>query len=176
LNDPSLRIRSFIISSDSLSICYSKEVEEYLPQSFIGVDRNLTNVTTGNVECVVQYSVSKLVDIAENTGSIVRSFRRNDVRIRKKIYAKYGRRRKDRTHQLLHKSPKIVVRHAKEKKAAIVFEDISYIRQLYLGGNGQGRSQRARMNSWLFHEPERQFAYKAALEGISCNSTIWKRN
>lgn len=123
-------------------------------------------MTTGNVECVVQYNVSKLVDIAENTRSIVRSFRRNDVRIRKKIYAKYGRRRKDRTHQLLHKLSKTVVGHAKEKKAAIVFEDISCIRQLYLRGNGQGRSHRAKMNLWPFHELERQIAYKAAWEGI----------
>lgn len=31
LSDPSLRIRSFVVSSDSLSICYSKEVRNICP-------------------------------------------------------------------------------------------------------------------------------------------------
>lgn len=51
-----------------------------------GTDRNLHNLTVGNYEKVVQYHLSEAVEIAENTRSIVvvRSFKRNDVRIRKK--------------------------------------------------------------------------------------------
>ena len=60
----------------------------------MGIDRNLRNVTVGNAEQVTYYDVSKVVEIAENTRSIVRSFKRNDVRIRREIAAKYGRRRR----------------------------------------------------------------------------------
>jgi putative transposase len=67
---------------------------------------------------------------------------------------------------LLHKLSKAIVKHGKEQKAAIVFEDISHIRGLYLRGNHQGRDNRAKMNSWPYFELERQVKYKAAWEGV----------
>jgi len=111
------------------------------------VDRNLCNLTVGNLENVVQYDISKAVDIAENTRSIIKSFKRNDIRVRRKLYSKYGIRRKNRIAQLLHHVSKTVVQKAKQEKTAIAFEDIKRIRQLYRRGNCQGRAYRGRMNS-----------------------------
>src|SRR3989442_1556051 len=44
-----------------------------------GLDRNLRNVTYGNEGRVIQYDLSKAVQIAETTREIVGSFRRGDA-------------------------------------------------------------------------------------------------
>jgi IS605 OrfB family transposase len=51
-------------------------------------------------------------------------------------------------------------------KAAIAFEDITYIRRLYRRGSGQGRNYRSTLNCWLFGEIKRLITYKAAWEGV----------
>jgi putative transposase len=165
-SDPTIRIRSFLITPTRVSICFAKEIEQYEPRIAIGIDRNLANLTVGNNQDVTQYNVEKLVQIAENSRSVTRALRRNDVRIRKQLSLKHDQRRKNRVHQLLHKLSKAIVKHAKEQKATIVFEDIRHIRGLYLRGNYQSRNYRAKMNSWPYYELERQVKYKAVWEGI----------
>ena len=132
----------------------------------IGIDRNLRNLTAGNDERVTHYDMSRVVDIADNTRSIVRSFKRDDVRIRKRLSSKYGRRRSERTKRLLHSVTKQIVSEAKANKQAIVFEDIKGIRGLYRRGNRQGSDSIGRMNSWPFHEVKRQVEYKADWQGV----------
>jgi putative transposase len=132
----------------------------------VGIDRNLRNLTVGNEEKVTYYDMTKVVEIADNTKSIVRSFKRNDVRIRQSISSKYGRRRSERTKQIIHGVTKQIVQKAKSNKQAIVFEEIRGIRNLYRRGNGKGKSFRGRMNPWPFHEVKRQVEYKAAWEGV----------
>ena len=166
LSNSSLQVRSFTLTANSLSICISKEVSEIECTSIEGVDRNLCNLTVANGSKVVQYDLSKAVDIVENTRSIARSFKRNDVRIRRKLYRKYGMRRKQRVSQLLHRLTKAIVQHAKQSKAAIAFEDIRHIRRLYQKGNYQGRNYRSRLNGWSFAEVKRQIGYKAQWEGV----------
>jgi putative transposase len=102
----------------------------------------------------------------ENTRAIMRSFKRNDFRIRKKLYAKYGKLRKNRVSQLLHHVSKHIVQQAKEDKAAIAFEDIRLIRRLYQQGNYQSRPYRAKLNGWSFSEIRRLIEYKAAWDGV----------
>jgi putative transposase len=166
LSDPSVKVRSFTLTASTISICYSKEVAEIESTTTVGVDRNLANVTVGNSEQVVMYNLSKTVDVAENSRSVMRAFRRNDARIRRRLSQKNGRRKRSRVNQLLHKVSKAVVKQAKEQKAAIVFEDIRGIRQLYLRGNGQRRENRFKFNSWPFYELKRQITYKATWEGV----------
>jgi IS605 OrfB family transposase len=120
--------------------------------SIEGIDRNPYNVTIGNCQKVRQYDLSKALQIVENSHSIMRSLKRNDVRIRKKLYSKYGQRRKNRTDQLLHHVSKHIARKAKEKRSVIVFENIIHIRRLYQRGNYQSRAYRSRMNSWSFRD------------------------
>ncbi|MCI0561846.1 MAG: transposase [Nitrososphaera sp.] len=167
LSDENLQIRSFTLAADNtLSICYSKEVIQIECAGTEGIDRNLRNLTVGNFREVVQYDLSKTVDIAENTRSIMKSFRRNDVRTRRKLYRKYGMRRKRRVNQMLHMLTKAIVQHAKQNKSSIAFEDIRHIRRLYKKGNYQGRSYRGRLNGWSFAEVKRQIEYKSAWEGL----------
>lgn len=169
-SDPLLKVRSITLtaaSNSTVSICISKEVSAEIECASIeGVDRNLRNLTVGNTKKVVQYDLCKAIDVAENTRSIVMSFKRNDVRIRKRLTAKYGRRRKNRIQQILHRLSKTVVVRARESKTALAFEDIRRIRQLYQRGNGQSRDYRARLNGWSFSEIKRLITYKAAWEGV----------
>ncbi len=166
VTQPGITVRSFTVTESSLSLCISKAVEEIQVSDAIGIDRNLGNVTVGNEEKATYYDVSKAVSIAENTRSIIRSFKRNDVRIRSRLAIKYGRRRQERIRQILNRVSKQIVEEAKRNRDAIIFEEIRGIRKLYRKGNGQGTSYRGRMNSWPFHELKRQVEYKAAWEGV----------
>jgi len=130
------------------------------------VDRNLRNLTVGNESRVAQYDLSDTVRTTETTVDIVRSFRRDDSRIRKKIASKYGRRRRNRVQQLLHNSTKQIVAEAIEYEQAIVLENIEGTRTLYRKGNGQAPKYRHRMNGWSFSEARRQLEYKARWVGL----------
>jgi putative transposase len=162
-----LRIHSFTLSANNtVSIAYSKNVEEIECNEASGLDRNLDNVAYGNSTTTMQYNVSKATSIASNTKKILSSFRRNDRRICKRIFSKYGRRRKNRVSQLLHGISKHIVATARENRHAIVFEDIRNIRNLHREGNGQGRNYRGKMNTWPDGEIKRQIQYKAQWSGI----------
>jgi transposase len=104
-----------------VTLIVRKNVESYSPRSFVGIDRNTSNVTVGNERNVVQFSLAKIEEIAQATRDIVGSFKRNNVRIRKLIASKYGLRRKERVNQILHLVSKNIVDDAKLNQSAIVF-------------------------------------------------------
>jgi putative transposase len=161
-----VEFRSFTITPTSVSISIRKEAPIYGPKSFLGVDRNASNVTCGNSARVLQINLSKVEKIASTTRDIVQSFKRNDSRIRRVIASKYGRRRKNRINQILHPTSRAIVEDAMNNEAAIILEDIRGIRNLYKKGNYQARNFRARMNSVPWGEIKRQLEYKAAWEGV----------
>jgi len=166
LSDPALRVRSFTLTNTHLSICYSKDVQELECADIAGLDRNLRNITYGNDQHVVKYNLSEAVKIARRTSKIIASFKRKDMRIRKRIASKYGRRQRNRVNQLLHNTTKDIVERAFAKREAIVLEDIRGIRKLYRKGNGQSHRYRGIMNAWSFCEVQRQIEYKAKWKGI----------
>jgi len=167
LSDPVATVRSFTLTADNtVIICYCKEIAEIECATTAGIDRNLCNLTVGDDTHVTQYDLSKSVDIAENTRSIVRSFKRNDVRTRRRIAGKYGKRRRNRVNQLLHLVSKQVIQKAKEDGTGIAFEKLTNIRRMYQKGNGQGRDYRSKLNGWSFAEIKRLITYKAQWGGI----------
>ena len=124
-----LQVRSFTLTPDSLSLSLRKFTPVYTPKSFIGIDRNASNVSCGNEERIVQFDLAKVEGIARNTRQIVRSFNRNDVRIGKRITSEYGARRKERINQILNVVSKAIVQDAFNTQSAIVFEDIRGLRK-----------------------------------------------
>lgn len=166
LSDPGLKIRSFTLTPEKLSICYSKQIIQKQYADTVGIDRNLRNITVGNSNEITQYNLSKTLQIAETTTNIIKSFKRNDRRIQQKINKKYGSRRRNRVKQFLHHTSKRIVSQAEINKTVLVFEDIRGIRKLYRKGNGQKRNYRRKMNGWSFAEIKRQIEYKAAWSGI----------
>jgi hypothetical protein len=74
------------ITDDKLIISYSKNIPEQKSSNFIGIDRNLNNLTIcdskGNF---VVHDISKAQKIIASYSTVKNKFRRNDVRIRKKL-------------------------------------------------------------------------------------------
>lgn len=166
LTDKSLRVKSFVITPDSISLCIQKEVDEMKCDGVVGIDRNLRNVTVGNYDMVMQYDMSDVPKITARTRKIISSFKRNDHRTRQKIYSKLSNRKTRRIKQFLNRISKDIVQKAVESKSVIIFEDLKGIRKLYRKGNGQGNRYRGMMNSWSFYELQRQIEYKARWAGI----------
>ncbi len=161
-------VKSVSLTASTLSIAFSKETAEMGVTGLIGIDRNLDNISTatsnGEVERI---NLSEATRIKATYRKVKSHFKRNDVRIRKQIFSKYGRKQRNRVNQLLHRTSKAIVEQAKRQKFGIVMEDLNGIRKLYRKGNGQGTHYRSRMNSWSYNELQRQIEYKAKWENIS---------
>jgi putative transposase len=166
--EKTVKVRSFTLTATSLSLCIAKEVPEIEEvKGAIGIDRNLLNLAIGNQSQVTYYDMSRLFKIGETTTDVVKSFRRNDVRVRRSIATKYGKRKKNRTHNILNLAPSEIVISSLTQKLTIVFEDIKYIRSMYQKGNHQGKKYSRQMNNnWPFAEMKRQIQYKANWLGI----------
>ncbi len=160
-------LRSLTVTQDSLSLCYSQEIGEIRAKTVYGVDRNEKNLTFGNAERVIQLDMSKTVSIRQTTREIVGSFKRNDVRIRRKIASKYWKRANHRTDQILHAATNLVVGVALRSDAAIALEDLKDIRKMYQKGNGQGTGYRFRLNSWPYGKAGKMLEYKSAWKGVT---------
>src|SRR5207245_2038499 len=143
------------------------DIAEIEPVGSIGIDRNLDNVTIADSDGgTLRYDLAGATEVKARCRETKRHFRRNDARIRRVVYGKYGRIQRNRVGSILHNVSASIFRRAKEKRLGIVMENIRGIRRLYRKGNGQGTNYRARLNSWSFHELQRQIEYKARWEGI----------
>jgi len=163
LSESDLKLSSICLTASTVSISFSKETAEVEPSGYIGLDRNLHNVTIASSDGEVRrYDLSECMKI-KSTYRVVKSrFTRNDVRVRRQTFAKYGQLERNRVTQRLHKVSKEIVMKAKEKGYGIIME--KGIRKLYKRGNGQSRGYRA--NSWSYYELQRQIEYKARWEGL----------
>jgi len=171
VDDPSLKRGSVTITERSVCISFTSEVPAPLPLGYVGIDLNERNVTisvTNGYEKKFA-ELGEVVEIKEIYREIRAKISRNtrgDRRICKKLLAKYGKREEKRTTQRIHKLTKEIVSYAKANRFGIKMEKLKGIRKLYRKGNGQGKSFRGRMNSWVFGETQRQIDYKARWEGV----------
>src|SRR5712692_5406860 len=118
------KLRSLTIAPNSLSICYSENVEPTRVMTVYGVDRNEKNLTFGNVEAVVQLDMSEPIRIRQLTREIVASFRRNDKRVSRKLATKYWKRASHRTDQIMHAATNLIVDSAARTGAALALENL----------------------------------------------------
>ena len=124
-------------------------------------------MTTADTENRIEnHDLSMVSRVKAHCRKVKRSFSRNDVKVKREIYSKYGRIERNRVRWLLHNVSANIVLQAELRKQAIVMEDLRGIRKLYRKGNGQGSSYRSRMNSWSYGELQRQIQYKADWKGI----------
>jgi len=137
------------------------------PTGLIGIYRNLDNVTIatdkGNTK---RFDLSEATKIKATYREVQSHLKRNDVRIRKRIFSKYGRKQRNHVNQCLHLVSRQIISEAKANNQGIVMENLKGIRKLYRKGNRQGKEYRSRLNSWSFYELQRQIEYKAKWEGI----------
>lgn len=157
------KLGSITITQNKLIISYSREIMQQKLSDFVAIDRNLDNVTTFDSQNnLIVHDLQKATKIKEVYRSVKSRFKRNDVRIRKKIFTKYGVKEKNRVYQILH----VVSKRITSENQGIIMEDIKGIRKLYKKGNSQGSKYRGRMNSWSFYELQRQIEYKARWLGL----------
>jgi putative transposase len=171
IDDPNLKRGEVTITERVVSIAFSKEISEIKPQGQMGVDINERNVTIATTNGHVKRfnELAEVADIKQTYRDIRAKIGRLkgwDRRVSQQLFAKYGRRERNRSVQRLHKVSDEIVAYAKANSLLIVMECLTGIRRLYRKGNGQGRDYHARMNSWMFHETQRQIDYKARWEGI----------
>jgi len=160
-------VRSVTLTASTVSIAFSKETAVMEPIGLIGIDRNLDNVTLATDKGEVKrFDLSEASRIKATYRMVKSHFKRNDARIKTRIFGKYGRKQANRVNQRLHLVSKQIVSEAKANSQGIVMEDLKGIRKLYRKGNGQGTTYRSRLNSWSFYELQRQIEYKAKWEGI----------
>jgi len=171
IDNPRLKRGEITITARAVYIPFSTEVTEIKPKGQIGVDLNEKNVTVAATNGYVKKfnELAEVSEIKERYRGIrakIGKITRQDRRVGRRLYKKYGERERNRTSQRLNKVSKEVVSYAKSNSFAVVMEKLTGIRKLYRKGNGQGKSFRGRMNSWTFHEIQRQTDYKAKWEGI----------
>ena len=167
LSQPDIRIRSITLTPQTLGIVYSKEVVDVEPSGLIGIDRNLDNVAIATLEGGYKtYDLSEATQIKAKYREVKSHFKRNDARIGRKIFGKYGRKQRNKVGQILNCVSKAIVEEAKAKGFGIVMENLKGIRKLYRKGNGQSRNYRAKLNGWSFYELQRQIEYKAKWQDI----------
>jgi len=160
-------LRSVTLTTCTISVCYSKEIAETVPRGLIGVDRNLDNLTTAtNMGETRRFDLSETTRIKSVYREVKSHFKRNDARIRRRIYEKYGTKQRNRVKQVIHRTTKAVIEDAKARGLGVAMEKLTGLRKLYRRGNGQGNEYRSRLNGWSFGEAQRQIEYKAKWEGI----------
>src|SRR5438874_1436589 len=160
-------VRWVTLTPGELSVTYSKEAVETKPEGYVGVDRNLDNVTIASTDQTVRrFDLSKATRIRSDYRYVKSRCNRNDARIRTRIYGKYGEKQRNRIQPILHNVSKRIVDEAKTGRYGMVMERLTGIRRLYRKGNGQSRNYRTRMNSWSYGELQRQIEYKARWEGV----------
>ena len=116
LSDPALR--SFLHLDPHVSValrlkrgrCRWSRVNSRAPSESTETSETSLSATS---EKVTYYDMTKVVEIAENTRSIVRSLKRNDARIQQRISSKYGKRRSERVKQIIHRVTKEIVTEAR---------------------------------------------------------------
>lgn len=156
-----VKVNSFSLSGDSLSLCITKNVVDAAPfRGAAGVDGNPKGLLVAAKQGMVHYDLSKALRIRKTSSEIISSFRRRDERIRRKITEKYTRRRVNRTATLLHSVSRNVIENAKREGQVIVFAESQ--------GSGAKRSgyMNKWTNAWQFGEVRRQIEYKARWNGI----------
>lgn len=167
VSDPAVRLCSVVLTASTLSISVNKNVSAIEPRNYVGIDINedliLTASENGEIK---EYSLQGVPEIISTYREVVSNFKRNDHRVLKQIPGKYGARRRNRVVQRLHGVSKAIVEEAVEKKHGIIMEKLTGIRHVHWRGNHEGRRLRHRLNSWPFHEVQRQIIYKASWNGI----------
>lgn len=84
----------------------------------------------------------------------------HDRRVKRSLLGREGKRESDRVKSRLHLVSKGLVRVAKERRAAIVLEDLTGIRRFFTPGLNR------RLSAWPHRELHRQIAYKAQAAGV----------
>ena len=132
-----------------------------------GIDRNEKNVTiASSISLVEKFDTTRIAMLKANYSIVKSHLIRNDRRIRKWVFTKYGQKQTYLENYELHRISKQIVEKARKLNFFVVMEDMKGIRKLYRKGNWKGRNLRRRLNSWSFYKLQKMIEYKAKWEGL----------
>ncbi len=162
-----VEVRSFTITSTSLCLNIGKTFKPVECLNTLGVDRNLNNVTVGNESHHLAFDLSLIPKIKKRYRNKLKHFHRNDVRIKRKLFSKYGKRSSNRAKQVLHKTSKMIVENALSNKEALVLENIKGLKDITFKGDGKSKKKRFSFhNSFPYFMLAQQLKYKAEWDGL----------
>ena len=169
LGDPSWGLGSLTVVPGKIIVVVRKEAPKpYEPQGAIALDTNkdsldgvlasgdsagLLSLPFDGVRCIQEIHFRRRRRLARKKA--------NDRRVARRLLDREGRRERNRVRQRLHRVSKRLVALAKERRAAIVLEDLTLH-----GAGGRSRRMNRRLSSWPRRLIHRQIEYKAALEGV----------
>ncbi len=157
ISQDGLKLGNAIINPTTLALSYSKDVNVIKIGGYISIDRNLDNITCYDTDKQITiFDTSSITKMKDKYSQVKSHFTRNDVRIQKKIFEKYGTKQRNKENQFLHKISKQLTSQNK----GIILEDLKGIRKHYRKGNGKGKKFRNKMNLWSFYKLGKQLTYK----------------
>lgn len=170
LNDTTLKMGSVTITSNTVTIAFSREADTIEPTGMVAFDTNEKSLvgidTQGNH---LHADLSKIATIQHTyrlKRARVQSRYCHNRKKSSKLLAKLRGRQTKRVESILHKVSKEVVMYAKAKQYAIALEKLTHIRNSMRKGNYKGKHIRGRLNSWNFCKLQQFIEYKARWEGI----------
>lgn len=167
LEGKGVEVVSATLTASSLSVVYRKFVKLVSPRGMVAVDLNLDNLTTVDTDGESSYwDTSRLSVVHESYRRVKSHFRRNDQRIKGRIWRKYARLEWERKEALIHQVSSSIVKRAASKGQAVVLEDLRGLRDMYRRRSGSSAQYLSKMNAWPFRQVLHQIAYKAEWAGL----------
>jgi len=167
LSQPGVTANSATITTYNLGICYKKTVSRIETLGAVALDINLENITTWDSQGSNQvFDLSSLIRLHETYRRVMSRFKRHDLRVRGVFLRKYGTLERNARKALLHNVSSAIVKRARDKRQAIVMENLTGLRGIFRKETGRSAQYLSKMNSWPFAELRRQIEYKAKWEGL----------
>jgi putative transposase len=129
----------------------------------IGVDfgrRSIAATSTGQT-----WSGQQLNEIRDRYSRVRANVQAKRTKSSKRLLRRLSGRERRFQSWLNHNISKQLVTEAKEKNAALVFEDLTNIRQS-LNRKPRSKKERRKTNNWAFYQLKQYVLYKAAIAGI----------
>jgi putative transposase len=168
--DHMLKIGSVTVTSNTVTIAFSKQVTEIEAKGIMAFDINEKSLVGIDIDDNNLYA-----DLSK-VATIQHTYRLKRARIQKRhkhcrtkcnrLLVKLRNRQTKRVENILHKVSKEVILYAKAKQYAIALEKLTYIRNSMRRGNWKGKNIRGRLNAWNFRKLQQFIEYKARWEGI----------
>jgi len=163
LSNPDIKIGNLIIREKEVIISYTQNFPEYESRGCVGIDMNFENITaTDSKQQTSIHNISRMTSYKQKVRENLSHFTRNDVRVSKKLKQKYGKKQKDKEHNILHNIANQIV----SSKMTPILERLKYIRNQGRRGDGKGRRFRFKLNSWSRFKLQQIIDYKSRQNGI----------
>ena len=167
LKQKGVEVVSATVIPGSLSIIYKREVPQVETGNAVALDVNLRNATSYDTEGRAEtYDLAKLVQIQEQYRRTTSRFRRQDYRIKRRLFGKYATIAADRRSWILNNTSTLIVYRAAALKQTIVMENMRGVTAMFAKQSKSSAYYLAMMHAWPFAELQRQIGYKAQQEGI----------